>query len=215
MELIILSSNSDYVVLNKPINVGMDECVQFVKKNCGNDFLKPLYNLDKKIRGIVVFAKNEKALDNLETQFENGEMEMSYFCVTVGKPKVEKGFFGAFINKDKQTEKYTFIPQLNLGAESLNFAYFVESSVDKINLVKIDSKELNQEKLRFAMSAEGMPIFGDSTYGGDVLVKNTNLALELSCLRFKNLNNEYVSFRIEPCNKKPWSYFPKSEIFKL
>lgn len=218
MEGIFLLDN-DLLVIQKPFNVTFEDFTNQVTEYVNTQQqckVLPLYELDAQVSGVAVFALNDKALKNLNKQMEASEFEMRYYAVTVGNVKAESGFYNACVVKDKQTGVYTHIPQLNAGAESFALSYQLIEKVSQINLIKIGTNNINQEKIRFALSDMGNPIFGDKDYGGDTLAKNTNMALCLVDVHFLHpTQNQVLTFRGLPPETKPWSYFKLDKWFKI
>ena len=211
----IFLNNEKIIVLYKPQNVSMKE-ISAQAETITKSKVVPIYNLDTVAGGVVVFAKDKNSLDTLRKAYLDGEFELKFYAVCVGAPKVESDAYSAYVKYDKLDKKIAHIPQLNAGAEQIALTYKTIEKVQNISLVRVDASTTTPEFVRFALADIGAPVFGDAVYGGDTLAKNTNTALVLVDLRFKDFDkDEYLTFRALPPESKPWSYFNINKIFKL
>ena len=221
MNIGLLYKDDNILVVSKPCEMEFDGFVKnlnpvlYDKGIVLTSHVLPIYILDKSTRGIAVFALNEKTRENLHHQVKIGDFCIEYRAVTVGEPKDNYILYNAFAKKDAKTGLYRQTPQLNEGVQEISLNYQVLQKVDLINLVKIKTGLIEQEKIRFAMADLQNPIFGDSLYKGDTLAKNTYLALNLSDVRFINPEtNEVLAFKLAPLDRKPWTYFQEEKIFR-
>lgn len=211
----VFLNNGKIIVLYKPQNMSMEDITAQANVIAGCKVVS-VYNLDTVAGGVVVFAKDKESLATLRKAYFDGEFEFKFYAVCVGVPKVESDAYSAYVKYDKIDKKIAHIPQLNAGAEQIAFTYKTIEKVQSISLVRVDTNTTTPEYVRFALSDIGAPIFGDAVYGGDTLAKNTNTALMLVDLRFKDFDKEeYLTFRALPPENKPWSYFNINKIFKL
>ena len=211
----IFLNNEKIIVLYKAQNVSMKE-ISAQAETITKSKVAPIYNLDTVAAGVVVFAKDKNSLDALRKAYLDGEFELKFYAVCVGAPKVESDAYSAYVKYDKLDKKIAHIPQLNAGAEQIALTYKTIEKVQNISLVRVDASTTTPEFVRFALADIGAPVFGDAVYGGDTLAKNTNTALVLVDLRFKDFDkDEYLTFRALPPESKPWSYFNINKIFKL
>lgn len=211
----IFLNNEKITVLYKPQNISMEE-ITAQAVAIANSKVVPIYNLDTVAGGVVVFAKGKNSLEVLRKAYLDGEFEFKFYAVCVGVPEIESDAYSAYVKYDKIDKKIAHIPQLNTGAEQIAFTYKTIEKVQSISLIRVDTSTTTPEYIRFALADIGTPVFGDVVYGGDTLAKNTNTALILVDLRFKDFDkDEYLTFRALPPESKPWSYFNLNKIFKL
>lgn len=63
-------------------------------------FIAPCHRLDRNTSGLVIFAKNEKALEILFSKFKNSEIEKHYLCRAYGIPKLSSDTLISYLFKD-------------------------------------------------------------------------------------------------------------------
>ena len=67
-----------------------------------NAFAPALCNrIDRNTGGIVIAAKNAETLRIINEKIKNHEVEKSYLCITVGRPKPVEGKIAGFLLKDE------------------------------------------------------------------------------------------------------------------
>ena len=67
-----------------------------------NAFAPALCNrIDRNTGGIVIAAKNAETLRIINEKIKNHELEKSYLCVTVGRPRPAEGRVEGFLRKDE------------------------------------------------------------------------------------------------------------------
>lgn len=216
MKNLIFKENSDLIVAYKPQNVSTQEFLERLRVYLNEDQnLKPIYELDSVCGGTFVCARNQEKYEKLKEDYEKGKFEFTFYAVTVGTPKIESGSYSAHVIFDKKQNKYIHIPQLNAGAETISLNYSVLEKVQQISLVTVKVNNFIPETIRFALADLGMPIFGDATYGGDTLAKDTNTALILGRLRYSENDEGGETFVATPPESKPWTFFDLNKISKL
>ncbi|MBM4298800.1 MAG: RluA family pseudouridine synthase [Deltaproteobacteria bacterium] len=98
----IMYEDESLLVLDKPAGVAVHEgssvrrsesVAGFIeKKYRGEKFLPKLaHRLDKDTSGLLVLAKSEKALAELEERFESGKVDKEYLCLVVGRVPNNEG----------------------------------------------------------------------------------------------------------------------------
>ncbi len=230
-----LHIDNQIVVAFKPHNMTTNELKQEVKAKLESDnlkssYLEQIYPICKEASGIVVFAVSSKAKKRLDEQIENQDFLLKYFAVCVGSPKMQDNMIydeklgeivknpeGQFVKRNQKTGKLEFIPSLTTGAVNIFDTYRNLETVGKISLVQIEGGFGFEDETRFILADGEAPVFGDKLYGGDILAKNTNLALCVVETKFVHpTTNKKLSFRVFPeTGKKPWSYFGVEKLLKI
>ena len=214
----IVLFDENVLVAFKQNNVDFDEFTTqaqakaTAKREC---ILTPVYELEKQVAGFCLYTLNTQTATSISEQIKDGECELVYYAVVIGKPKEDKGIYSACVARDNQTGLYSHIPALNYGATNFSFDYEVKEKMDKISLIKIKGAVLDTELLRFALADLGAPVFGDKEYKGDSLAKDTFLALNLAELRFRNPSEEAERTFVVVPEGKPWSFFNLDKWFKI
>ncbi len=72
-----------------------------------NAFAPALCNrIDRNTGGIVIAAKNAETLRIINEKIKNHEVEKSYLCITVGRPKPVEGKIAGFLLKDEAKSRW-------------------------------------------------------------------------------------------------------------
>ena len=88
----VVSNNKEEITITKLL----------IEKYSSSGFPSPCHRLDRNTYGLVLFAKNEKALEILLNKFKNMEIEKHYKCTVYGIPKVKEQIIVAYLFKDSK-----------------------------------------------------------------------------------------------------------------
>lgn len=104
----VVFEDENILVVFKEKNISVTEDIyseptlkELVKKQFGNN-LEPCHRLDRNTTGLVLFAKNEKALSILLDKFKNKEIEKHYKALVYGIPKEKHKILKDYLFKDNK-----------------------------------------------------------------------------------------------------------------
>ena len=165
--------------------------------------------LDRNTSGLVIGAKNSKALRELNRLKENS-IEKYYKTIVSGK--VKKNFvINEKLEKDEEKNKSTISKN---GKDSITEIY-VEKNNDEFSLLKIKLITGRTHQIRSHLSSKGFYIIGDIKYGNAKVNKffrdNFNLRsqfLHAETIIFKNIVGD-----LSYLNKKEF-FAPMDEVYK-
>lgn len=172
----ILYEDSDIIVINKEKGVVVhpacghhnDTLVNALLFHC-KDFqpiggiLRPgvVHRLDKDTAGVLVFAKNEKALKELQRQFKERTVKKRYLALVLGTPpKMEDIIITAIGRKSNDRLKFAVKKE---GKEAITH-YRTLLSSEGISLIEVFIKTGRTHQIRVHMNFIGNPILGDKFY---------------------------------------------------
>lgn len=197
----IIYEDNNIVIINKPANIevtgenSLTTCLQsFYKKN-GINFLEPCHRLDRNTGGLVLFAKNEPALNILLDAFKNKEIEKHYRCIVCNIPKNKKATLNAYLFKDQKKSQVYISDTPMKGYQSICTSYNLLNTNFKYNLSYLDV-ELHTGKthqIRAHLAHIGLPILGDGKYGINKINK------QFSC-KFQKLCSYSLTFHFKHSN---------------
>lgn len=174
----------------------------------GNVYLGLVHRLDRPTGGVMVFAKNSKAAERLSKQIVDGEMSKFYFTTVVGCPKEKSATLVHYLKKNALTNNVYVATFGDHDAKRAELSYSVLESDGVVSLCKVQLGTGRSHQIRVQMSAIGTPVFGDVRYGGDSLMKGSNLALWAYRLEFNHpVSKERMVFVAYPPETKPWNVF--------
>ena len=135
-----------------------------------NAFAPALCNrIDRNTGGIVIAAKNAETLRIINEKIKNHELEKSYLCVTVGRPRPAEGRVEGFLRKDEAKKEVTFFDHPIPGGKTAVTLYRTLESRGGLSLVECRLLTGRTHQIRVSMAHLGCPLLGDGKYGrGDV-----------------------------------------------
>ena len=153
-----------------------------------NAFAPALCNrIDRNTGGIVIAAKNAETLRVLNEKIRDHEIEKSYLCVALGRPKPPEGRVEGFLLKDEAKKQVSFYRRPVPGGKSAVTLYRTLESRNGLSLVECRLLTGRTHQIRVSLAEIGCPLLGDGKYGrGDVNRKygETRQALYSYKLRF-------------------------------
>lgn len=157
--------------------------------------------LDRNTSGLVIAAKNAKALRFINEKIKKREIKKYYVCIVEGRLQQKKGTFRA--NLERQ-EKRVSINDNNVGKEIVT-RYEVLAENDKFSKVLVELITGRTHQIRAHFAYMGHPLRGDTKYGARKDGEFKFQALSSCLLRFDFLddNEEFrylngMEFKIEP-----------------
>ncbi len=142
----------------------------------GNDIDRPgiVHRIDKFTTGLLLIAKNDEAMSFLAKQFFDHDIEREYLALVWGNFEESSGTVDVNIGRNPKNRKdmATFEDD-ELGSKRAVTHYEVVEDLYYVSLIKCRLETGRTHQIRVHMQHIGHPIFNDSTYGGDIIVKGT------------------------------------------
>ncbi len=132
-----------------------------------------VHRIDKFTTGLLILAKNEKALQHLAKQFFNHTIERTYTALAWGNIADDEGTIIAHVGRDlRQRKLFTAYPEGDHGKDAITH-YKVLERFHYVTLVECKLETGRTHQIRVHMKHIGHTLFGDETYGGDRILKGT------------------------------------------
>lgn len=177
--MIILYEDSDIIVVEKPAGIPVQtrsitqkDVVSELKnhlsvKNGNKPYIGIIHRLDQPVRGILVFALNEKAAGSLSRQIAGGGFDKRYHATVEGiidsknRTVLEDYLIKTGENKAKVADKSM------KGARKAVLEYTVIDTDPEKHLTRLDIRLMTGRfhQIRAQLSNAGHPIKGDIKYG--------------------------------------------------
>lgn len=132
-----------------------------------------VHRIDKNTSGLLVVAKSEHAKTHLGKQFFDKTTHRIYHALVWGRPKEESGTIVGNIgrNPKNRTVMYVFKDE-NIGKHAITHYKLLED-FSYISLLECKLETGRTHQIRIHMKSIGHPLFNDSEYGGDLILKGT------------------------------------------
>lgn len=123
-----------------------------------------VHRLDKDTSGLIVLAKNDRALQWLQKQFKDRLVKKVYLTLVDGQPPTPNGRVEAPIGRDSTQRKQMAVVSASRGRNAIS-EYFTEQQFENHTLLKVHILTGRTHQIRVHMGFIGCPVVGDSLYG--------------------------------------------------
>ena len=182
----IIYEDDNIVVVNKPAEievVGENSLTTELCKYYNSTSIFPCHRLDRNTTGLVLLAKNEKALNILLDKFKNREIEKHYRALVYGIPCKKEDTLTAYLFKDAKKSLVYISDVPKKRYEKIITSYKVISSNSKNNtsLLDVNLHTGKTHQIRAHLAHIGYPIIGDGKYGNREINKKFKYKYQQLC----------------------------------
>lgn len=132
-----------------------------------------VHRIDKNTTGLLVMAKNPKAMSDLAKQFFNHTVHRRYIALVWGDVEKDEGTIVAHVGRHQRFRKlFTAYPDGDHGKDAITH-YKVLERYNYVTLIECRLETGRTHQIRVHMQLIGHPLFNDDFYGGDRIVKGT------------------------------------------
>lgn len=191
MDLNIVYEDADLMIINKPAGMvvhpgsgnysgtllnGISYYLQQQNPGISEDVLPRfglVHRIDKNTSGLLVLAKNDKAMRQLAKQFFDHTVKRHYLALVWGDMESDNGTIVAHVGRHLRFRKlFEAYPEGDHGKEAITH-YKVIERFGYVTLVQCRLETGRTHQIRVHMKHIGHPLFNDDFYGGDKIVKGT------------------------------------------
>ena len=179
--------DDNILVINKPVKIevtGTNSLTEIIHKQYINCEFKPqpCHRIDRNTTGLVMFAKNEKALEILLEKFKNHEIEKHYLALVYGIPNKQEERLEAYLFKDNKKAQVYISDTFKKGYQKIITKYTVlEKRKDNTALLDVEIETGKTHQIRAHLAHIGYPIIGDGKYGKNEINKQFGKKYQMLC----------------------------------
>jgi 23S rRNA pseudouridine1911/1915/1917 synthase len=159
-----------------------------------------VHRLDKDTSGLLLVARSEEALDELQRQMKAREITREYTALVEGHPDADTGTIDAPIGRDRGNR--TVMSTRTDRARDAVTHFVVLERLPRTALLHVRLETGRTHQIRAHLAAIGHPVVGDPQYGGSA--SGARLGLDRQFLHASTLMFRHPSTReLVRCESKP------------
>lgn len=187
VKLDVVYEDDNILLINNPVDIevtGENSLTSLVHKNYIDSNFKPMpcHRLDRNTTGLVLFAKNEIALNILLDKFKNHEIEKHYLALVYGIPNIQHKRCEAYLFKDNKKSMVYISDVPKKGYVKIITSFSVlEKRKDNTSLLDVEIETGKTHQIRAHLAYLGFPIIGDGKYGKNDINKSFKKSRQMLC----------------------------------
>lgn len=190
----IVYEDENIVAADKPPFVESERMLPKIVSELIGAEVFPAHRLDTNTTGLVLLAKNEKALHSLIAAFKGGEVKKTYYAWVFGCPNKIADRLTAYLKKNAEDSYCSVYADRRPDSKEIITEYEVIKR-DEISLLKLRPVTGRTHQLRAHMAFAGFPIVGDDKYGDEAA--NRKAGAKVQKLRAVKINFGKLNFPLE------------------
>lgn len=132
-----------------------------------------IHRIDKNTSGLLVIAKNDRAMTKLAKEFHEKKVMRKYIALAWGDFKEDGGTVNAHVGRDhKDRKKMAVYPDGTQGRNAVTH-YKVLERFHYVTLLECRLETGRTHQIRVHMQYLKHPLFNDEVYGGDKILRGT------------------------------------------
>ena len=218
----VLFEDNHLLVVNKPAGflvqgdaTGDEPLAEYYKEYIKNKYNKPgavflgvIHRLDRPVSGALAFARTSKALERMNKQFRDKEVNKVYWAQVKRRPKAEEGTLTNWLLKDRTKNRTHAYQSAKKGAQESTLTYRLIGQTNGFYLLEVKPATGRPHQIRTQLAAMGCPIVGDVKYGYPHANKDGSICLHSKLLSFTHPVKKEQTYISAPLPRsEQWSRF--------
>jgi 23S rRNA pseudouridine1911/1915/1917 synthase len=211
---LVLYKNNQLIAFNKPnrLPVQADQTKDTALHNLAEIYCKSklhlIHRIDRPASGVVLFAKNPKALAFLNDAFKRREVEKTYLAVVGVLPEKTEDTLVHHLKKRGKTNRSFAVDADTKGSREASLQYRVLGSSERYHLLEVTLQTGRHHQIRAQLAAIGSPIKGDNKYGFRRMNRDRSIHLHAWKLTFTHPTTHQRETIVAPLPNDPvWDAF--------
>lgn len=185
----VIYEDDNILIVNKPQSVPVEDekgpSVVKLLKNAKSadkalpDFPALCHRLDRNTGGLLLLAKNKKALDILFDKFKSREIKKTYRCVVIGCPSNSYAELKAFLIKNPENSLVKIYNKKVQGSVEIQTNYRLVETNGDLSLLEVELVTGRTHQIRAHLAFAGYPVLGDGKYGKNITNKQYGFKKQL------------------------------------
>lgn len=155
--------DENVAVFNKPEGITTEDFYEKIKTNFPPAIA--VHRLDRNTKGILLFALNQIAEQELLYGFKYRTFQKLYLAEVVGVPKNRQAVLTAYLYKDAKESTVYVHDQKRVGDVEIKTAYRVVKESGQTSVLEVELLTGRTHQIRAHLAHIGHPIIGDGKYG--------------------------------------------------
>ena len=173
----VVYQDENILICNKPQGITSDDYYNIIKERYETAYYT--HRLDRNTAGLIAFALNEQAYNELYNGFKNRTFKKYYHCLVNGAFEKTNGILKDYMIKDADSGKVKVYSNNVRGSKEIVTAY---SQIEKGELTSVLKVELitgRTHQIRAHLAYHGHFIIGDGKYGAEKINKIFKVSKQL------------------------------------
>lgn len=210
----VIYKNNQLIAFNKPAGIPAqadktgDKALIQLAEIYTKSTLYPIHRIDRPASGVVLFAKNKRAVGLLNDQFKERQVTKTYLAVVKNRPEADEGVLQHYLAKNGKTNKSEAVAEGTPNSKLAELRYKVLGSSDNYHLLQLELHTGRHHQIRAQLAAIGSPIKGDVKYGARRSNSDRSIHLHARKLSFRHpVSGEQETLVAEPPSGPIWDFF--------
>ncbi len=150
----------------------------------GEVFMGVIHRIDRPVSGLVLMARTSKALERMNEQFKNREIEKKYLAVVRNRPPANAGNLVHWLIKNPETNVTKAYEKEAPNSMRSELNYKLIGELDGFYLLEVNPITGRPHQIRVQLASMNCPIVGDNKYGYPRGNKDKSICLHAHSVKF-------------------------------